>query len=128
MASTLYDSYKQDILEATINLTSANIKVAMVDTGTYTFSAAHNFHDDLTGVVDTTGNLASKTVTSGVFDAADITVSAVTGNSIEALVVYEDSGVSATSPLIAFIDGLSITPDGSDISILWDAAGIFTIG
>lgn len=127
MASAPYTSYLVNLLEADIDLATDNIKIVLVDIGTYTYSAAHNFHDDLSGIVATSGNLASKTTTGGVFDAADILISAVSGNTVEAIVIYKDTGSSATSPLIYYIDGLTLTPDGSDVTVQWDAAGIFDI-
>lgn len=127
MASAPYTSYLVNLLEADIDLASDNIKIVLVDTGTYTYSAAHNFHDDLSGIVATSGNLASKTTTGGVFDAADILISAVSGSTVEAIVIYKDTGVSGTSPLIYYIDGLTLTPDGSDVTVQWDASGIFDI-
>lgn len=131
MANALYPPYKELLLGAGLNLTSLNVKVLLVDTGTYTYSAAHDFHADVSGIVATSGNLASKTVALGVFDAADITFTAVSGSSIEAIIIYRDSGVSATSELIAYIDtgvtGLPVTPNGGDITIQWNASGIFAI-
>lgn len=130
MASALYDSYKQDLLEGSIDIPTDDIKIVLVDTGTYTFSASDDFHDDLSGIVATSGNLTGKTVTGGVFDAADITLSSVSGATVEAIVIYKDTGSSATSPLIAYIDGLSVTPDGGDITVQWDSGAnkIFSLG
>jgi type IV secretory pathway VirB2 component (pilin) len=74
-------------------------------------------------IVATSGNLASKTSTNGVADAADITFTAVTGDVSEALVIYKDTGVAATSPLLAFIDtatGLPVTPNGGNINVVFD--------
>jgi len=69
--------------------------------------------------------LASKTVTLGVFDAADITFTAVTaGSTVKAVVLYKDTGVNSTSPLIAYIDtitGFPLATNGGDISIVWDS-------
>ena len=67
--------------------------------------------------------LASKTSTSGVADAGDVTFNTVSGASVEALIIYKDTGVEATSPLIAYIDtatGLPITPNGGNINVVWD--------
>jgi len=52
-----------------------------------------------------------------------MTFTSVTGASIEAIVLYKDTGTDSTSPLIAFIDtatGLPITPNGGDIIVTWD--------
>ena len=126
MASALYPKFKEQLLQAGINLASVNIKVILVDGADYTYSAAHEFLSDVPGAarVATSGNLASKTFTNGVFDAADFTFSSVTGDQSEALVLYVDTGVEGTSRLIAFIDtfssGMPVTPNGGNIDVAWD--------
>jgi len=133
MANALYPKWKEQLLQFTANnnLSAGTVKVALVDTGTYTYSSAHQFYSSVTGVVGTPQTLGTKTFTNGTFDAADVTFTAVTGNSVEALIIYIDTGTAATSPLIAYIDssvtGLPVTPNGGDISIAWNASGIFTI-
>lgn len=123
MANALYDLGRQGFLDGSIDWDTDNIKCVLVDTGTYTVNlATHQFHSDLSGIVATSANLASKTVTAGVADAADITFTAVSGSSVEAIVIYQDSGASSTSRLIAYIDtgtGLPVTPNGGDITIQW---------
>ena len=125
MANALYGKGREKFLSGDIAWDTDNIKVSLVDTGTYTVAIdTHEFYSDLSGVVADSGNLASKTVTLGVADAADITLSSVTGSSVEALVIWKDTGVAATSPLIAYIDSgtnLPITPNGGDITVAWDA-------
>jgi hypothetical protein len=75
--------------------------------------------------------IGSKTFTNGVFDGADVTFTAVTGNSAEALIIYIDTGTAGTSPLVAFIDtgvtGLPVTPNGGNIAVTWNATGIFAL-
>lgn len=69
-------------------------------------------------------NLTGKTSTAGVADADDVTFALVTGSSAEYIVIYQDSGVDATSQLIAFIDtatGLPVTPGGGNIVIEWSS-------
>lgn len=134
MSNAIYPKYKEVILGAATNtnLLTGTVKVALVDTGVYTYNAAHQFLTSLTGVVGTAGTIgATKTVTNGVFDGADVTFTAVTGNSVEALVIYVDTGTAGTSPLVAYIDtsvtGLPVTPNGGDISITWNASGIFAL-
>jgi phage tail sheath gpL-like len=131
MASAVYPKFKEEMLKGTHDLTSAVVRAVLIDTGTYTYSSAHDFYADLSGVVGTeSGALASKTVTNGTFDAADITFSAVTGNTVEAIVLFVDTGNAATDALIAYIDsgtGLPVTPNGGDISVTWNASGIFSL-
>ena len=127
--SQLYPKGKKAILDADIDLLVDNIKWLLIDTADETYNSADQFHSDITGagIVATSGKLAGKTTTSGVFDANDITISAVTGDSIEALVLYKDTGASATSPLIAWLDISTLTPGGSDVTIAHNASGIFGI-
>lgn len=123
MANALYDKGREGFLDGSIDWDTNNIKVCLVDTGTYTVNlATHEDLADVTGIVATSGNLSSKTVTAGVADAADVTFPAVSGSSVEALIIYQDTGVAATSRLIAYIDtgtGLPVTPNGGDITIQW---------
>lgn len=133
MANAVYPKWKEAIQQATANSSLAGtVKVALVDTGTYTYSAAHEFYSSVSSaVVGTPQTLGSKTFTDGVFDAADITYTAVTGNTVEALVIYIDTGNAATSRLYAYIDtgvtGLPVTPNGGDININWNASGIVAL-
>lgn len=132
MANALYPKWKEAIVQATSNSSlGGTVKVALVDTGTYTYSAAHEFQSSLSGVVGTAQTLGTKTFTNGLFDAADSTFTAVSGASVEALVIYIDTGSSATSRLVAYIDtgvtGLPVTPNGGDIGITWNASGIFQL-
>lgn len=138
MANAIYPIYKQNLLAGTSgydldnNTVDDGPYVALVDTGTYTYSAAHDFYSDLSGVVGTDQRIASPTVTTGTFDGNDVTFTAVTGNSIEALVIYRhNAGANTTWPLVAYIDtsvtGLPVTPNGGSISITWNASGILTL-
>ena len=125
MANAIYPKAKEAFLSGAINMTSDTIKIALVDTGTYTYSASHEHYSDLSGVLGTPVALGSKTVTSGVFDAADATFTTPTaGTSIEALVIYKDTGTASTSDFIAYIDtgtGLPFTSNGADVDIIFDA-------
>ena len=134
MANALYEKYGKLALDADLDLLVDNIKCVLVDTATYTVDLVnHDFLDDIPAGerVATSGNMTTKTTTAGVFDADNITFSSVSGDVSEALVIYKDTGVAATSPLIAYIDtaaaGLPVTPNGGDITITWNASGIFSI-
>lgn len=133
MANAIYPKYKEAILQsaANSNMSSGTVKVALIDTGTYTYSAAHEFYSSVTGVVGTPQTIGTKTFTNGVFDGDNVTFTAVTGSSVEALIIYIDTGTAGTSRLIAFIDtsvtGLPVTPNGGDIGITWNASGIFAL-
>ena len=124
MANRLYDLGRESFLKGEISWDGDNIKAVLVDSASYTpDTAVDQFFDDVSGVVATSGNLASKTTTDGVADAADVTFSSVTGNQSEFIVVYQDTGTPSTSRLIAIVDtatGLPVTPNGGDIVVQWD--------
>lgn len=133
MANAIYPKYKEALINGSTNTSlTGTVKVALVDTGTYTYSATHEFLTSLTGVVGTAQTIgATKTYTNGVFDGADVTYTAVTGATVEALVIYIDTGVAGTSRLVAFIDtgvtNLPVTPNGGDITVTWNVSGIFSL-
>jgi len=126
MANTLFDAARKRFLEAQINWMTDTIKVLLVDTGAYTpQTATHEYLSDIATSARIAGpvTLTSKATAGGAADAADVTFTSVTGASIEAIIIYSDTGTEATSPLIAYIDtatGLPITPNGGDIIITWD--------
>lgn len=137
MANALFSKAKESFISQnpSIDIDSDNIKVVGVDHGTDTpVPATDQYLSDITAGarIFTTGNLASKTVTDGVFDAADITTTGVSGASVESVDVYKDTGSAATSPLVAYFDtgtGFPFTPNGGDVTIQWDngASKIFAI-
>ena len=133
MASGMYALGREGFLGGDIDWDANNIKVTLIDSADYVVNlSTHDFYNDVTvaGRVATSGNLASKTKTNGTADAADVTFSAVTGDVSEALVVWADTTVESTSRLIVYIDtgtGFPVTPNGGDITVQWDAGGIFTL-
>jgi hypothetical protein len=133
MANTLYPKAKEGFLTGAVHWGSDTFRVVLIDTGSYTYSSAHDYYNDLSGVVGTeSGVLANKTSTDGVADADDVTFTGVTGNTIEAIVIFKDTGNVATDLLIAYIDtgsGLPITPNGGDITVVWSstASKIFSL-
>lgn len=127
MANLIYPTFKNAALTTgtSVNLSSDTIKVTLVDTASYTYSAAHDFIDDVPGGARiSTQTLANKTVTTNVFDADDVTFTTVTSGTYEALVIWEDTGTESTSRLIAYIDtatGLPVTSTGGNVTVTWDS-------
>lgn len=126
MANALYDQGKESFLDATINWDTALIRAILVDTGVYSLDLnLHRDYADLTGIIGTESDLfANTTVVDGVADADGITFPSVPGGTtIEAMVIFFDTGVAANDLLIAFIDsatGLPFTPNGGDVTVEWD--------
>ena len=138
MANAIYPKYMEALITGAANSAlngsgTTGVYVALVDTGTYTYSAAHEFFSSvIAGEVGTSQELASKTFTNGVLDAADITHPSVTGSSAEALVLYvKNAGANTTWRLVAYIDtgvtGLPVTPNGGNIGTTWNASGILAL-
>jgi len=126
LSNALYDSGRQKFLEGSIAILTDDIKLCFVDSADYTPNlTTDDFLNDIAGagIVATSGNFANKTSAAGVFDADDVVVSSVSGDIFEYVVIYKDSGVAGTSPLIALIDtatGLPFTPTGNNITVAWD--------
>lgn len=130
MANAVYPLYKQALIQGTAGTSlTGTLKAVLIDTALYTYSAAHDFYNDVSaGAVGTPGTIGSKTYTNGLLDGADVTFTAVSGASCEAIILFLDTGTPATSALVAYIDtgvtGLPVTPNGGDITITWNASGI----
>lgn len=131
MANSLYGLARSSFLDADIDWSADNIKVVLVDKDASTGYVPNLTTDQFLAIIPagcriaTSGNLATKTSLLGVADADDITYLAVAaGGACEYLVIYQDTGVAATSRLIGIIDtatGLPVTPGGGDITVVWDS-------
>lgn len=125
MANALYGKGKEKFGAGSINWGSDTIKVALVLSAYTVNLSTHEFYSDISAnVLGTPQTLGSKTSTLGVFDAADPTWAAVaSGSTVKAAVIYKDTGVAGTSPLIAYVDtitGFPLATNGGDITVAWD--------
>ena len=125
MANALYAKGKEKILSAAVNFVGDTIKVALVK-NTYPQDLTNDefFSAIAAYVVGTPQTLASKTITNGVFDAADVTYTTVpAGSTLEGVVIYKDTGVAGTSALLAYIDtitGFPLATNNGDVTVQWD--------
>lgn len=72
-------------------------------------STSSDFFDDFdAALVGTKVNLTGNTIVSGVANAAPVTFTSVTGASVEAVAIIRDTGVNATSEMVALITGKQI--------------------
>jgi hypothetical protein len=111
-----------------VDLDADTIRVAMVSSA-YTYSDAHQFYSDLTGVIgaaaayNTNAQLTSVTMdATGAISAANTTITDTSATACAGLVIYKQGASAAASPLIAFISagtGLPFTPNGN-VLITWD--------
>lgn len=134
MANKFYPKGKEKMLSAPqVDWIADTIKAALVSTA-YTYSDAHEFFSSASAsVVGTPATLSAKTATDGVFDADDVSYAALAaGSTIKALLIYKDTGVASTSPLLGYLDaitGFPMATHGGDVLIPWSngAAKIFSL-
>jgi hypothetical protein len=140
MANTVFNTAREGFLSGEIDWDTAVIKAALVRG--YTVAASHKFVSDVTGasgvLAATSAALTSKTVTSGTADAADVTFTAPAANgSNHSILVFQSSAVTGGADVaataqrvICWLDTgtlLPITLNGGDVTVAWNASGIFTI-
>lgn len=128
MSNQLYGKGRQKFAQGDIHWKASGgdtIKVILVDAADYTLQIdTHEFLSDVP--VAARVAIAQLTLLDpalGVCDGQDVTFPAVSGDQSEALIIYKDTGVEGTSPLVAYIDqatGLPVTPNGGDITVQWD--------
>jgi hypothetical protein len=118
---------------ANVNLITGVVKVCLVADG-YTYDPTHEFLSDIPTLDQAaiSGALTGKAVTDlGAFQSANGYFTAVTSSEDKALVLFVDTGVPATSRLIAYIDtgvtGLPVTPAGSGYNVIPDPTGWFVL-
>ena len=131
VTSALFNSFKGNVLGATIDLDTDTIKVALC-TSTFTPNVdTMDFFDDITNEVVGAGytaggaTLANKTITvdttndRAYLDADDVTWAASTITA-RYIVVYKSTGTAATSPLIGYINlGTDRTSSADTFYVTW---------
>lgn len=135
MPNRMYVKGREKFLRGEIAWHTDPIKAVLIDSADYTPDTTnHEFLSAIpaAGRVATSPNLGGKTTTNGTADADDITFPNVSGDSIELIAIYKDTGDPATSPLIVLMDtvtGLPVQPNTGPIAITWSNAAdrIFTL-
>lgn len=140
MANVLFNSFKRDIMNGSIDLDTDTIKVMLV-TSAYTPNIdTHTKRSDVTNEVSGTGytaggaTLASPTVTAdttddeGVFDAADVTWPSSTITARGAVLYKSRGGLASADELICYFDfGADKVSSSGNFTITWDSEGIINI-
>jgi hypothetical protein len=123
--NALFAKGRQKFLEGDIHWLTDTIKAQMIDTADYTVNLdTHEFLSDIPSAarVGAPQTLSGKTSTAGVADAEDTTFPTLSGDSVEALILYKQGASEGASPLIAYIDsgtGLPFTPNGGNVIVQW---------
>ena len=145
MANDLFNVFLANCIKvqsgfSALDLTTATIKAIFFDKdddGTIPDYVNDQDIADMTlGRVPALGSaptLTSPTVSAtAVFDAADTTFTALTGDQVELLVVFRDAGSEATDMLIVGWDtgvtGLPLQPNGGNVTVQWNGSGILSMG
>ena len=137
--STLYLKGIEQMMLGNINLESDTIKLKYMDT-TYTPDVTtENFLTDVLASEATGTNVPTETLanvdvridtenTRVEVDADNVSEASVT-TSTDKFIIYKDTGVEATSPLIACIDIAegTLNPVAGTLSISFNAEGLFAI-
>ncbi len=124
MANSLFNPGREGFLDGSIDWDTGDIR-AMLVKSTYTYDGTDKFLSDL-GSVDNgrSAALSSKTVTDGIADAADTTITATSAVACNAIILFQHTGSDATARVICYIDtatGLPVTPAASGVlNIAWD--------
>ncbi len=137
MANFISDVLKNGIWAAgEYAFASKTMNYGLIDEGTDIPVSTDSVRSDITGgaFVASTANLASKTVGTlavGTIDAANPVASAVSGATVEGLLLLENSGAAGNDDLWAYwntgVTGLPATPNGGDITVQINASGIITV-
>lgn len=132
MANALFNAAAEGFISGAIDLDTAVIKVAFVRG--YSFDATDVFVSDVvaTGTLNgTSAALANKSVTNGVFDADDTTITTTASASNHGLLLFQSSAVTggadvaqSAQRVIAYYDtgtGLPAQPGTGDTPVTWSS-------
>jgi len=120
---TVYPLARNKFLKGQIDWEGDNFFGVAVD-ATYTYSAAHEFRDDLTGVLDYASLAGMAAVGDGWADASDVTITGLTpGDVVAGFIIARDVGSAATDDLIWIATSHS---DTTPISRVVDGSGSMT--
>lgn len=139
MASAWYDSGFEGILDGSIDWAADDIRVLLVTTA-YTFSAVHDFVNDVTAQEVTGAGYSrqalvneSETFDAGTrqyrFDADDVVWASIeddTAESCDAAIIFKQVTDDTDSILIAYVeDPSAITFNDGQVTLTFDATGVF---
>jgi hypothetical protein len=144
MANILFDAYRNSLIgktsdySARVDFDTDTIKAGFQDEGTATPAAGNvfitSFSSGLVPAFASCVTLTSPTVgvvAAGTVDAADTLFTALTGASVEGIVIFKNVTVVGDSPGLAYfntgITGVPFTPSGGDVTIQWNASGIWQV-
>lgn len=140
MADVIYNSFKVDQMNGTIDLDTDTIKLMLVTSSYVPNQDTHTRRSDVTnevvGVGYTAGGvtLAGKSVTqnntnnTGVFDANDITITTATITARAGVLYKSRGGAASADELIGYLDfGADIVSTNAPFLVTFNVNGILTL-
>ena len=141
MTNALYPLWKNALmteaptnksLDQTDPANSCYLSLVTIASG-YVYSKAHQFYTDLTNVQATPQQINQPVVSVNVFSGDTVVYTNVTGTTIGALVMHRQNlGANSTWRLVLYEDtgiiGFPMVPNGGNLIVTWNAAGIFALG
>lgn len=127
MASALYPSFKQALLNKEHDLDTDVIRAMLISTSDEpSFTSSDTQLSDIVGGPygsSTAEIIASPTITNGQFVAGSNTtftaVAADASKNVDVIIIYNDTTIN--DDLIAWIDGFTpVLPNGGNLTINWD--------
>ena len=124
--NAIYPLSRQAWADGNLSWSTDAWRVALLD-NTYVYSVTHEFYTDVSAAeIAVSANLTAKTNVLGVCDAADVLLPAVLiGDTVAAVVVYQWTGVAATSRVAVYYDQLAsaelinFDTDSGDVLVRW---------
>jgi hypothetical protein len=137
MASQLYNSFKRDIMNGSIDLDTDTIKIALCSSSYTPDIDSHTKFSDITNEISAAGytaggaSLANKAVAvdntnnRAYFDADDVSWSPGATFTVRYAILYKSTGTPSTSNLIGYIDFTTdrTAPSGDTFLINFTAPG-----
>ncbi len=143
MANVFFNRAKYELVNGKINWNNDTIKIALMNNSfstptasSYdTWSQVSSYECSGTGYTAGGLTLSNKTLTEddinnkAIADAGDPTWTGINVGTIKGAMIYKSTGTPSTSTLICWIDtgGFPITTNGGDITIQFNASGIFNL-
>ena len=141
MANAIFNSFKRDLMNGSIDLDTDSIKLMLVTAVYVPNIDTHTKRSDVTNECPATGGyvaggfvLANKTVTvnnttdKAIFDADDLAIANATITARGAVLYKARGGVASADELIGYLDFNSdIASTNGNFAITFDVNGIFSI-
>jgi hypothetical protein len=135
--SSQYSNGLKRIIDGNISLLNDTLKFALVDNDLYSVDLDdHEYLSDISpsALVSISAPISGKAVNIDsslsphqiFLTCSNAIFTAVSGNTTESIVLFKETGNSATSPLIAYYNGVSsqLSPSGNDVDLIVGPSGI----